>query len=253
MTTTSDARKRLAENRNTAHPAPAPAPVAVPEDWTELPNVKDISDGLSRAHESFDRAYFRADSPDDMRRAVEETREHLAAVLAELPAELHPEPLAAPSDSRCNARATDPITTRYSRGDDWSCGRDIGHSGEHVLYSTDGERVLYAGSWRMPAPVVAPLPSEAEALAQVASGYDDLTWKNLRKAPEAVDLWLGVAGRILAAGYRPVLEDDEDTVRVPRAAVERLRSAANGRLGCPDVTMPGAIGALLDAIDRSRA
>lgn len=80
-----------------------------------------------------------------------------------------------------------------------------------------------------PEPVVAPLPSEAEALARVASGYDDLTWANLRKAPEAVDLWLGVAGRILAAGYRLVPEDDEDTVRVPRVALIELNAAVMDR------------------------
>ena len=158
MTTTSDARKRLAEE-HADRSAPTPAPAAVPEGgWRDGDWVVAVTGIVYRTNGS---EWVRGSWAEDLRWFDDNLSE---IVYVHAPRE--------------NAR---------------------------------------------PEPVVAPLPSEAEALAQVASGYDDLTWANLRKAPEAVDLWLGVAGRILAAGYRLVPVDDEDTVRVPKEELDTLR------------------------------
>ncbi|WP_248582575.1 hypothetical protein [Nocardioides sp. InS609-2] len=72
-----------------------------------------------------------------------------------------------PTDDRCPYVATDPITTRYPRADDWRCGHDSGHSQTHTLYSGDGERELYAGSWILPAERAA----DARLVADVAERF----------------------------------------------------------------------------------
>lgn len=77
-----------------------------------------------------------------------------------------------------------------------------------------------------PEPVVAPLPSERDRLARVIcdahQGDGCKPWDDEHEAWR--ETYRDMADAVLSAGYRLVSEDDEDTVRVPREAIERLTS-----------------------------
>lgn len=51
-------------------------------------------------------------------------------------------------DDRCTAQATDPVTTHYPREDSWRCGHAAGHTGNHELFTSDGDDILFAGRWK---------------------------------------------------------------------------------------------------------
>lgn len=49
---------------------------------------------------------------------------------------------------RCPFVATDPITTSTPRVDNWRCGHEKGHTGNHQLFTVEGEGTLFAGTWK---------------------------------------------------------------------------------------------------------